>query len=114
MFAARFQFIHQINFPAAVFKGLSLWGGNAGWAELCGLPEDSLIGLGVESFVDPSSLAAVISVFKKAALGESAGLIPSPVVITTPQQEKRAVSAWVFSLRDPEGTNLMLAGDVGR
>lgn len=112
MFAARFQFIHQINFPAAVFKGLSLWSGNTGWAELCGLPEDSLIGLGVETFVDPSSLAAVISVFKKAALGENAGLIPSPVVITTPRQQKRSVRAWVFPLRDPEGTNLMLAGDV--
>jgi excisionase family DNA binding protein len=112
MFAARFEFIHQIEFPAAVFKGLSLWGGNAGWAELCGVPVDSLIGLGVESFVDPSCLAAVISVFKKAALGENAGLVPAPVIITTPRQEKRAVSAWVFPLRDPEGTNLMLAGDI--
>jgi excisionase family DNA binding protein len=113
MFAARFQFIHQINFPAAVFKSMSLWGGNAAWADLCGLPEDSLIGLGVETFVDPSSLVAVISVFKKAALGENAGLIPSPVVITTPRQEKRAVSAWVFPLRDPDGASLMLAGEIG-
>jgi excisionase family DNA binding protein len=112
MFAARFQFIHQIDFPAAVFKGLSLWGGNAGWAELCGMAEDSLIGLGVESFVDPSSLAAVISVFKKAALGENAGRIPGPIVITTPRREKRTVSAWVFPLRDPEGANLILAGEV--
>jgi excisionase family DNA binding protein len=113
MFAARFQFIHQIDFPTAVFKGLSLWGGNAGWAELCGVAEDSLIGLGVENFVAPSSLAAVISVFKRAALGENAGQIPGLVVITTPRQEKRAVSAWVFPLRDPPGSNLMLAGDVG-
>lgn len=112
MFAARFQFIYQIDFPAAIFKGLSLWCGNPGWAELCGVSEDSLIGLGVEKFIDPSSLAAVISVFKKAALGESAGLIPTPVVITTPRQEKRVVSAWVFPLREPEGANFMLAGDV--
>jgi excisionase family DNA binding protein len=112
MFAARFQFIHQIDFPAAVFKGLSLWGGNAGWAELCGLPADSLIGLGVENFVDPCCLAAVISVFKKAALGENAGLLSVPLVITTPRQEKHAVSAWVFPLRDPSGANLMLAGDL--
>jgi hypothetical protein len=110
MFAARFQFIHQIDFPAAVFRGLSLWGGNAGWAELCGVAEDGLIGLGIESFIHSQSLATVISVFKKAALGEKTGLIPDPVFITTPQHTKQRVGAWVFPLRAPEGANLMLAG----
>jgi excisionase family DNA binding protein len=108
MFAARFQFIHQIDSPAAVFKGLSLWGGNADWAGLCGLPEDGLIGLGIEKIIHPASLARVISVFKKAALGEKTGMIPGPVHIITPQREMEPINAWVLPLRDPEGTNLML------
>jgi excisionase family DNA binding protein len=109
MFAARFQFVHQIDSPAAVFKGLSLWGGNAGWAALCGLPEDGLIGLGIETIIHSASLATVISVLKKAALGERTGPIPGPVFITTTQQKKQRINAWVLPLRDPEGTNLMLA-----
>jgi len=109
MFAARFRFVHQIDSPAAVFKGLSLWGGNAGWVDSCGVPEDGLIGLRIETIIHPASLAEVISVFKKAALGEKTGLIPDPVFITAPQQKKQRINAWVLPLRDPEGTSLMLA-----
>jgi len=109
MFAQRIQFIHQLDFPAAVLKDLNLWGGNAGWAELCDLPMDGLIGLGVEAFIHPLSLATVISVLKKAALGEKIGQISGPVIIATHDQKERQVNAWVFPLRDPEGTNLLLA-----
>jgi excisionase family DNA binding protein len=110
MFAARFQFVHQIDFAAAVFRGLNLWGGNAGWSELCGVPQDDLIGRGIETLVHPASLATVISVLKKAALGEKNGMIPGPVYLCTPQQRQLRINAWVFPLRDPEDTNLMLAG----
>jgi excisionase family DNA binding protein len=109
MFALRFQFIHQLDFPAAVVKGLNLWSGNAGWAELCDVTVDDLIGLGIEAFIHPLSLATVISILKKAALGEKVGPMPSPIVIAASQQKERRVSAWVFPLRDLEGANLMLA-----
>lgn len=109
MFVARFQFIHQLDFPACVFKGLSLWGGNAAWTELCGIPEEQLIGLGIEKVFHSSSLASVISAFKKISLGESRGKVPGPVFITAPHPEKRLASVWVFPLREPNGTFLMLA-----
>ena len=109
MFAQRFQFIHQLDFPAAVLKGLNLWGGNAGWAGLCGVAVDSLIGLGIEAFIHPLSLATVISIIKKVALGEKIGPMPFPVIIATHPQEEKHVSLWVFPLRDPEGANLILA-----
>jgi excisionase family DNA binding protein len=109
MFVARFQFIHQIDFPACVFKGLSLWGGNAAWTELCGVAEDRLIGLGIEKIFHSSSLASVISAFKRISLGEKRGKLPGSVFLTTPQQEKRLASVWVFPLEEPNDTFLMLA-----
>ena len=113
MFVARFQFIYQIESPAAVFRELSLWGGNALWSELCGVPEESLIGRGLETVIHPSCLAEVISHLKRLALEEKAGMIPGPIYMTTPQKEKRPVSCWIFPLRQPEGTHLILASPGG-
>ncbi len=112
-FLARFQFIHQIDFPAAVFKGLSLWGGNPAWASLCGMPEESLIGLGIEKVVHPSSLPAVISTLKRISLGDKSGGATGPIFINAREREKRAVDAWVFPLCEPEGAFLLLAGAAG-
>ena len=113
MFVARFRFIHQIDFPAAVFKGLSVWGGNAGWAEMCEVSENELIGLGIEKIIHPSSLPNVISSLKRIALEEKPGCVAGDVFINSRGRGKLAVSAWVFPLRAPAGTFLMLAGPVG-
>ena len=114
MFVARFRFIHQIDFPAAVFKGLSVWGGNAGWAEMCGVSENELIGLGIEKIIHPSSLPNVISSLKRIALEEKSGFVAGDVFINTRQRGKLAVSApGSFPLRVPAGTFLMLAGPAG-
>ena len=113
MFVARFRFIHQIDFPAAVFKGLSVWGGNAGWAEMCEVSENELIGLGIEKIIHPSSLPNVISSLKRIALEEKPGCVAGDVFINSRGRGKLAVSAWVFPLRAPAGTFLMLAGPAG-
>jgi excisionase family DNA binding protein len=113
MFVDRFQFIHQIGSPAAVFRGLSLWGGNSLWSELCGVSEESLIGRGLETVIHPSCLADVISYLKQVALKEKAGLIPGPIFMTTPRREQRPASGWIFPLRQPEGTHLILASPGG-
>jgi excisionase family DNA binding protein len=112
-FFTRFQFIHQIDFPAAVFKGLSLWGGNPAWTDLCGMPEESLIGLGIEKLIHPQSLPAVISTLKRMSLGDKGGGATGPIFINTRQRGKRAVDAWVIPLHEPEGTFLLLAGPSG-
>jgi len=113
MFVARFQFIYQIESPAAVFKGLSLWGGNALWSELCGVPEDGIIGRGLETIIHPSCLADVIAHLKRIALEEKAGMIPGSIYMITPQKEKRRVSCWIFPLRQPQGAHLILADRSG-
>jgi len=66
----RIQFIHQIEFPAAVFKDLYFWGGNFQWANLCRIPEGSIPGMGVEQLFHPESLALIISAMKQARLGD--------------------------------------------
>lgn len=112
-FLARFQFIYQIDFPAAVFKGLSLWGVNAGWAALCEAPEESFIGMGIERVVHPSSLPAVISTLKRMSLGERDAGGTGPIHINTPRRKKVPVDAWIFPLHEPEGAFLLLAGPSG-
>lgn len=112
-FFSRFQFIHQIGVPAAVLKGLSIWGGNPAWATLCEVPEESLIGLGIEKLIHPQSLPAVISTLKRMSLEDKVGGATGPIFINARQRGKRAVDAWVIPLLDPEGAFLILAGPCG-
>ncbi len=65
----RIQFIHQIEFPAAVIKDLYFWAGNFQWAKLCQVPEGSIPGMGIEQLFCPESLAMTISAIKQARLG---------------------------------------------
>ena len=109
MYAARIQFIHQIDCPAAVFKGLALWGANAAWAGLCRVPDDGLAGAGLETVVHPASLGAVIAAFKRVGLGEKGVLIPGPVFAGEARIDSGRMAAWVFPLREPEDARLMLA-----
>jgi hypothetical protein len=113
MYAARIQFIHQIDCPAAVFKGLALWGANAAWADACRLPADGLAGAGLETLIHPASLGAVIAAFKRVGLGEKGVLIPGPVFAGETRTESGRMAAWVFPLREPEETRLVLAVPPG-
>jgi excisionase family DNA binding protein len=109
MYAARFQFIHQIDCPAAVFKGLALWGANAAWVDACPVPADGLVGAGLETVVHPGSLGAVIAAFKRVGLGEKGVLIPGPVFAGETCTDPGRMAAWVFPLREPEDARLVLA-----
>lgn len=71
IYLPRIQLIYQIEYPAAVYNGLYLWGGNKKWAELCGVQEKELVGLGIEHIVHPDSLEVMISIIKKKSLGQS-------------------------------------------
>ena len=77
---------------------------------MCEVSENALIGLGIEKIIHPSSLANVISSLKRIALEEKPGFVAGDVFINTRRRGKLAVSAWVFPLRAPAGTFLILAG----
>jgi excisionase family DNA binding protein len=113
VFLSRIRFIHQIGMPAAVFKGLYFWGANAAWAELCGLPGEKLIGLGVERVIHPSSLVVVISSFKRINVARQRSLTSSRIFVNTEPHGKQAIDTWILPLSEPEHTSLIVASPVG-
>ena len=70
IYLPRIQFIHQIDLPAAVCKGMFFWGVNSGWASMTHAEINSFPGTGVEQIFEPQSLAVLIGELKKRELGE--------------------------------------------
>jgi len=106
---ARINFIHQIDMPAAVYKDLYIWGANTEFAELCGIPQNDLVGIGIEQIAHPDSMESVISFAKRRAAGDPAVPRYYRLYIRKNQQEKKRISMSVQPLKDPTGTFLVLA-----
>ena len=104
----RIQFIHQIGLPAAVFKDLYLWGGNAQCAELCRVRPQDLIGMGIEKLVHASSLASVIEKVRQMTLGEPLVTGQCCVYINDTVQGSRKLPVWVYPLTEPDKTFLVV------
>jgi len=113
IYLPRIQLIYQFDLPAALLRDFSFWGGNAKWAELCGVSERDLIGLGIESVIHPESLETVISDVKKRNFGHPE--VPRTYSVFLKNIElckdgdKLAVIISLYPLRDPAGTLLVLA-----
>ena len=104
----RIQFIHQIELPAAVFKDLYLWGGNASCAELCNVPTGKLIGMGIEKIVHADSLPKVIAAIRKLALGEPDVKEDCIISIKNDRESPRKVRVSVHPLHEPAKAFLVL------
>ena len=109
VFYPRIQFIQQLAFAAAVYKDLYLWGGNRKWAELAGLPETELVGLGIEKICHPASLGEFISNDKKRSLGNPRAPRFEDLYIRHETEGGIPVRIAVYPLNEPSGTWLMLA-----
>lgn len=105
----RIHFIYQLDLPAAVYKGFFLWGGNSLWAQLCGVQEYDLPGMGIEEFVHPKSLAAVIMRIKKRSIGDELSETSYRVFFKEGATGKREVSIAVYQLTEPEQCFLLMA-----
>lgn len=112
IFFPRIQFIHQLDFPAAVCKGLFVWGVNSEWAAITRIPQKEFPGMGIERIIHPSSLEKAISATRKMALGE---LPPNGfhVFFKSKTKGKKEVSISAIPLKEPRGTFLFLAGVAG-
>ena len=108
IYLPRIQFIHQIEFPATVFKDFYFWGGNRHWNELCDIPERELIGLGIEHVFHAESLAMVMANIKKRSLGDPAP-ISYRIFLKNKLQGKIAATIFVFPVNRMFGTFLVLA-----
>ena len=107
-FLNRIQFVHQIEHPAAVFKDLYLWGGNSNCAELCGVAQMELVGMGIEKIVNPESLPKVIHGIRKLSLGEPEVKQDCVISIKNGCKSPKKVRVSVHLLREPINTFLVL------
>lgn len=105
----RIQFIHQISFPAAVYKDFHIWGGNSRWAELCGFKESDLPGMGVEHIFHPDSLETVISNIKRRTLGDPSVKTTYNVFFKNSENGKSGAQIYEYPLDNPSGTFLIFA-----
>ena len=107
-FLNRIQFVHQIEHPAAVFKDLSMWGGNSGCAELCSLPQKDLVGMGLEKIVHTESLPKIIQAIRKLTLGEPEVKQDCVISINNGRNRFKRVRVTVYLLREPVNAFLVL------
>ncbi len=107
IFLSRIEFIHQIDSPAAVFKGLFFWGVNSRWAETCGRRVEDFPGSGVEQVIAQESLAAFISAIKKSELGEPVQKAIS-VCVKNEGLNRLNMKVSFYAMNEPSGAFLVL------
>jgi len=105
----KIQFIHQISSPAAISRGFYLWGGNKLWAELCGVGERDLPGMGIEQIFHPDSLPMIIAGIKKRSLGGPSMTRSYRTFFKNDEKGKIAVQISLYGLDDPSEGLLILA-----
>jgi len=105
----RIQFIHQISSPAAISKDFYLWGGNKPWAELCGVSERDLPGMGIEQVFHADSLEVVIAGIKKSIFGDPSATKSHRVFFKNDEKGKIPAQISVYGLDDPPEGLLILA-----
>lgn len=111
-YLSRIKFIHQIGMPAAIFKGLFVWGANRPSEALFGFNIGEAIGLGIERVVHPDSMEMVISYAKRRAMGDRSLPTKYSASIRTQNNEKKTVQLLVTPLNEPKGTFLVLFDSV--
>jgi excisionase family DNA binding protein len=105
----RIQFVHQIDMPAAVFKGLYLWGGNSQCAEICSVQMKDLVGMGIERIVHADSLPKVIESLRKLALGKPETKEDCSIWVKNYRQRSIKIRVSVYPLSEP-GTAFLALG----
>jgi len=107
-FLHRIQFVHQIDVPAAVFKDLYFWGGNALCAQLCDVGQKDLVGMGIEKIVHAASLPKVIEAVRKLAIGEPDFKEDCRIAIRNKHTGSREIRVCVYPLQEPPMAYLVL------
>ena len=105
----KIQLIQQISSPAAISKDYYLWGGNKPWAELCGVSERDLPGMGIEQVFRTDSLEMVIASIKKSIFGDLSAPKSHRAFFKNAGKGKTAVHISVYRLDDPAEGVLILA-----
>ncbi|MBN2124771.1 MAG: excisionase family DNA-binding protein [Deltaproteobacteria bacterium] len=113
IYLPKIQFIHQIGLPAALYKGLHVWGINTEFSELTGITLGDALGIGIEHFFHEESLRVVISNIKKRALGNPETPKRYPVYLKGTHHDRIALVISVYPVREPPGAYLVLGQQEG-
>jgi PAS domain-containing protein len=107
IYMPRLQMVFQHQGPAAIIKGLNIWAGNQAFADLCGLSDVNLIGIGIERVVHSDSLLVAMDELKRIDLEGLDG--PRAYDIRLKGKDSPAnVKASVYPLTEPEGAVLVV------
>lgn len=109
----RIHFIHQLDVPAVVCKGLNIWGGNKRWAKLSEVEENELVGMGIEQIVHSDSLETLISKIKKIALGSSDTSRSYSIFLKNNRHGKTKVRISTYLMNEPLGSFLVMGDPDG-
>jgi hypothetical protein len=112
MFMPRIQFVDQIELPAAVFRNLYLWGGNSLCAEICGVQQKDLIGMGIDKIVYAASLPKVIEAVRKLAIGNPSPAESCIIYVNKRLGERQKIHVSVHPLREPVNAFLVLGEPI--
>jgi excisionase family DNA binding protein len=112
MFLPRTQFVHQIELPAAIFRNLYLWAGNAICADLCGVRQKDLIGMGIEKIVHTASLPKVIEAVRKFAIGNPSPVEHGTIFVNNGSGERQKIHISVYPLQEPAKAFLVLGQPI--
>jgi hypothetical protein len=109
---SRIQFIHQIEMPCAVYRDLFILGGNGKMSQILDVPEEDLVGIGIEKIIHPSSLPQVIGFAKRRFLGDPT--IPNSYTTCFQSKKGKKIEAMVsiFPLSEPKGAFLVIGDPV--
>jgi hypothetical protein len=105
----RIQIVHQIDFPALVFREFNILGANSLWAAMCDMQAEELIGLGVEKMVHADSLASVVRGVKKLMLRQAGLSERCSLYLRNGRGERLNVQLSIVSLLEPTGAYLAIA-----
>lgn len=108
IYLPRIQFIHQLDFPAAVCKGLFFLGANSRWASSNRIPQKEFPGMGIERLIHPNSLERVIPAIRKMELGEPLPMTFN-IFLKSKTKGKQEAGISLFPLNEPPGAFLFLA-----
>jgi hypothetical protein len=108
IFYPRFQFIDQLDVPAAVCKSLFIWSANSRFADLCEVPKSDFPGMGLEKIIHTDSLKTVISEIKKLQLGDPLS-VAFDIAFRQETNKTMHASISFIPLNQPSGTFLFLA-----
>ena len=105
------QIVSQFECPAGVCKDFYLLGANHQLAEICGIAEEQLVGMGLESIFHPDSIGELIGYLRAKALGDMVS-DGRTFYLTNPRNDRIRTKLFAFPLNQITGSIVLLAEPI--